>query len=183
MNLEQKYKEKIKGDLIKEYGIKNKMAVPGLEKIVVNSGIGDAAKDKKILASIAQDMATITGQKPLVLPAKISVASFSVRKGMPVGMKVTLRGKRMYIFLEKLIKIVLPRLRDFRGVSKKSIDEGGNYTLGIRDHTVFPEIDSGKISNPHGLEVTLVTNTKVKEQSLKLLELMGMPFEKDEDKK
>ena len=126
-----------------------------------------------------KDLATITGQAPSVRNAKVSIASFSLRAGMPVGLSVTLRGGRMYSFLDRLFSIVLPRLRDFRGVSLKSFDEMGNYTLGLEEHTVFPEIDSTKSASAHGFEVTIVTTAKDKEQSKRLLELMGMPFQKD----
>lgn len=168
----------IQDQLVKEFDIKNVMAAPKLSKIVVNVGTGDASKNKEATAKLVDDLATITGQKPKTTKARVSIAGFNLRLGMNVGLVVTLRGKRMYDFYEKLVKITLPRLRDFRGVPLKSFDEAGNYTLGILEHTVFPEIDLAKVTSPHGMEITIVTNTKNKEQSKRLLELMGMPFEK-----
>jgi len=179
-NLKQHYEKKVTPELMKEFGIKNKLAVSSVTKIVVNMGIGDVFRDKGKLEKAQKDMSIITGQMPSVRTAKISVAGFTIRRGMPVGLKVTLRGKRMYDFLQKLIAVVLPRLRDFRGVPLKSFDKSGNYTLGIAEHTVFPEIDITK-SSPHGLEVTIVTSSNNVEESKKLLELMGMPFEKEEE--
>jgi len=193
--LKQKYDKEIVYILAKEFDIKNKLAVPRLSKVVINMGIGDTLKNKELLESIKKDLAIISGQEPAGLEsikkdlaiisgqepagrkAKISVASFGIRKGMLVGLKVTLRGDRMYYFLDRLFSIVLPRLRDFRGVSVNSFDKGGNYTLGIAEHTVFPEIDIAK-SQPRGMEITIVTNVQSKERSKRLLELLGMPFEK-----
>jgi len=179
-NLKEKYEKEIKKKLKLEFDIKNDMSIPKLTKIVVNTGIGDAVKDKKIIESVSDELATITGQKPSVRKAKVSVASFTVRKGMPVGLKVTLRGDRMYFFLEKLIKISLPRLRDFRGISRKAFDSSGNYTLGIREHSIFPEIDLSKTNSSRGMEVTFVTSTNERKEAERLLELFGMPFEKEE---
>lgn len=177
--LQKKYQQEIIPLLKKEFGVKNDMAVPKLSKIVINTGFGDAGKNKEGFEQMKKDLAAITGQMPSVRAAKVSVASFSLREGMPVGLKVTLRGSRMYDFLDKLITIVLPRLRDFRGVSLKSFDKHGNYSLGISGHTVFPEIDLIK-SGARGLEVTIVTSVDDVEKSRKLLELLGMPFEKEE---
>ena len=179
-NLKGKYETEISKKLAKELDIKNKMAIPKVDKVVVNTGIGDLSKNKEGRESIMADLATITGQKPSIRSAKISVAGFNLREGMPVGLSVTLRGKRMYDFLERLFAIVLPRLRDFRGLSLKSFDKGGNYTIGITEHTVFPEINVGKTAGIRGLEITIVTNTDNVEESKKLLELMGMPFAKEE---
>lgn len=175
--LKQKYDKEIVYILAKEFDIKNRLAVPRLSKVVINMGIGDTLKNKELLESIKKDLAIISGQEPAGRKAKISVASFGIRKGMLVGLKVTLRGDRMYYFLDRLFSIVLPRLRDFRGVSVNSFDKGGNYTLGIAEHTVFPEIDIAK-SQPRGMEITIVTNVQSKERSKRLLELLGMPFEK-----
>jgi len=175
--LRKKYEDEIAGQLAKEFAIKNKLAVPCITKVIVNTGIGDTAKNKEGFARIKEDLAAITGQKPTARQAHVSVASFSIRRGMIVGLKVTLRGNRMYDFLDKLFSVVLPRLRDFRGVSLKSFDKQGNYTLGIEDHTVFPEIDLAQ-SQPKSLEITIVTDTTKKDEAKKLLELMGMPFEK-----
>lgn len=180
--LREKYEEEIVPQLAKELGTKNSLAIPKITKIVVNMGIGAASKNKELLNQARGDLAAITGQMPSVRQAKVSVASFSLRRGMPVGLKVTLRGNRMYDFLDKVISIVLPRLRDFRGVSLKSFDKSGNYSLGIREHIVFPEIDLSK-SSAKGLEITIVTNTRNKEISKRLLELIGMPFEKGQENK
>ena len=149
-----------------------------LEKIVVNMGVGKALDDSKYLESASNDLMVITGQRPAVRPAKRAVAGFKLRAGEPVGLMVTLRGKRMWDFFEKLVNIVLPRLRDFHGVSRKSFDGGGNYSLGIEEHTVFPEIDSNKVDKVKGLEITIVTSAKTDGEGLKLLKKLGMPFEK-----
>lgn len=157
--------------------MKNKLQIPKVVKVVVNSGVGDALKNKELFEQIKKDFSAITGQLPQARPAKKSVAAFSIRKGQTVGVRVTLRGERMYAFLDRLFTIVLPRLRDFRGVSPASFDREGNYTLGIPEHTVFPEIDLIK-STPRGLEITIVINTKDATVNKRFLELMGMPFEK-----
>jgi large subunit ribosomal protein L5 len=175
--LKKKYKKQVVLQLANELGIKNHMAVPKIVKVVVNMGIGETSKNKKILVQARRDLAAISGQAPSVRLAKAAVASFSIRRGMPVGLKVTLRGGRMYDFLDKLFSIVLARLRDFRGVPLSSFDENGNYTLGISEQSVFPEVDIGK-SIPRGLEVTIVTSTDDVAKSRKLLEALGMPFEK-----
>jgi len=177
-NLKTKYKKEISPKLIKEFNLGSPMAAPKLQKIVVNMGTGDKLRDKKIKEALIADMAQITGQKPKVQQARISVAGFGIRAGQPVGLTVTLRGDRMYHFLEKLISIVLPRLRDFRGVSKKSFDTAGNYSLGLSEYSVFPEIDITD-SRVQGLEITIVTNAG-KKQAFSLLSELGMPFEKDE---
>jgi large subunit ribosomal protein L5 len=176
--LKEKYIKEIAPALTEEFKIENKMAVPSVVKVTVNSGIGSIVKNKEQVESLKNDLATILGQVPQVRSAKVSVASFSLRRGMIVGLKTTLRGDRMYSFLDRLFSIVLPRLRDFRGLSLKSFDKRGNYTLGIEEHTVFPEVDLVK-SVPHGLEITIVTSTVDKNKSKRLLELLGMPFEKD----
>jgi large subunit ribosomal protein L5 len=183
--LKERYNKEIKAVLTKELGVKNAMSLPKLVKVVVNMGIGEAAKSKQAMEALQKDMATITGQFPSTRSAKVSIASFSLRAGMPVGLSVTLRGEKMYSFLDRLFSIVLPRLRDFRGVSDKSFDKQGNYTLGVVEHTVFPEIDPTKSGASHGMEITIVTkgmggkaDTAVIE-SKKLLELLGMPFTKE----
>jgi large subunit ribosomal protein L5 len=175
--LRQKYIDEVSRKLAQEFGISNPMAVPRITKIVVNVGVGDTLKDKSLLDAAINDIAAITGQKPSVRKAKVSVASFGIRRGMNVGLKVTLRGDRMYAFLDKLISVVLPRLRDFRGVSAESFDRAGNYTLGILEHSVFPEVDIAK-THPRGMEITVVTNAGDPTIAYKLLEYMGMPFEK-----
>lgn len=183
MSLFKDYKTKIKGQLKKELNLTNDMMVPKLVKIVVNTGTGDAIKSKDSLAKVSDDLGLITGQKPKITRAKVSIAGFNIRAGMNVGLVVTLRGQRMYDFYEKLVKIVLPRLRDFRGVPVKSFDQAGNYTLGITEHTVFPEVDLAKVEKAKGMEITIVTSTKDRQESKKLLESLGMPFEKPEERK
>jgi large subunit ribosomal protein L5 len=175
--LQTKYEGEIKKQLSQELSVKNMNAIPRVTKVVINSGIGKIIKSKELVEQIKKDLAVITGQKPSVRQAKVSVASFALRRGTPVGLQVTLRGDRMYSFLDKLFSIVLPRFRDFRGVSGKSFDSQGNYTLGIVEHTVFPEVDISK-STPYGMEVTVVTSTRDKNVAKRLLELLGMPFEK-----
>lgn len=175
--LQDKYNQ-IKKDLAKELDIKNVMAIPRITKVVINMGTGETYKSKDIYAKVIADLSNITGQKPKVTKARISVAGFNLRAGTPVGLTVTLRGKRMYDFLQKVIAIVLPRLRDFRGISTKGFDKFGNYTLGFVEHTVFPEIDITKVDKPRGLEVTIVTSSKDEAGGRRLLELLGMPFEK-----
>jgi large subunit ribosomal protein L5 len=175
--LKERYLKNVASEIRKDLDIKNPEATPRLKKAVVNMGIGDLMKNKEMIEAAKKDLATITGQTPSVRAAKVSVASFGVRRGMPVGLTVTLRGDRMYSFVDRLFSIVLPRLRDFRGVSKESFDEHGNYTLGIREHSVFPEVDITK-SQARGLEVTLVTSAKTKDEAYSLLEKLGMPFEK-----
>jgi len=177
--LKERYNKEVKVALTKEFGIKNQMSLPRLVKVVVNMGVGEAAKSKQAMEALQKDMAVVTGQAPSTRNAKVSIASFSLRAGMPVGLSVTLRGERMYSFLDRLFSVVLPRLRDFRGVPNKSFDKQGNYTLGLEEHTVFPEIDPGKSASPHGMEITIVTTATDMLQSKKLLELLGMPFEKE----
>jgi large subunit ribosomal protein L5 len=174
----EKYQKEVAPALAAEFEIKNKMAVPMVNKVVVNLGIGEVAKNEQALEGLKRDLAAITGQAPSVRLAKKSIAAFGIRTGMPVGLSTTLRGVRMYSFLDRLFSIVLPRLRDFRGISAKSFDKFGNYTLGLVEHTVFPEIDTAKASSAHGLEITIVTTAKDAEKSKRLLELLGCPFEK-----
>lgn len=179
-NLKTKYEKEVLPQLAKEFGATSVTALPKIAKVVVNMGVGELSKNKEALAATKADLAAITGQAPSVREARLSVASFNLREGSPVGLTVTLRGERMYAFLERLFAIVLPRLRDFRGVKTTSFDSHGNYTLGLAEHTVFPEIDSTKTGNPRGLEITIVTTTDDREQALRLLTLLGMPFEKAE---
>jgi large subunit ribosomal protein L5 len=177
--LQQKYEEEITAKLKEEFKIDNVMAVPKIVKIVINMGIGKSVnKNKDIKDVLSKDLALIAGQKPSVRQAKVSIAAFGLRAGMPVGLATTLRGARMYSFLDKLCAIVLPRLRDFRGVPKKGLDKSGNYTLGMGEHTIFPEIDPAKSAAPHGMEITIVTSGDNREQSERLLTLLGLPFEK-----
>ncbi len=177
--LQDKYQKEVAPKLSQEFEIKNPMAIPKVEKIVVNMGVGGDAKNKETFEALKGDLARITGQIASVRPAKVSIASFNIRRGMPVGLSVTLRGERMYSFLDRFISIVLPRLRDFRGVLGKSFDKYGNYTIGLAEHTVFPEVEVGK-SAAHGLEIVIVIDQSDAGKSKRLLELLGMPFEREE---
>jgi len=168
--------KEVKEKLMKELGIKNLLAVPKIKKIVLNVGAGEAVNNKNVLEKIQEQLALITGQKPIITKAKRSVSAFKIRKGLPIGVKVTLRGKRMYQFLEKLIKIVIPRIRDFRGIRENSLDQKGNLNLGFSEQTIFPEIDFDKIDKIRGLQVTLVTNTNDREKAKRLFEVLGIPF-------
>lgn len=177
-NLEEKFKKQINADLQKKLGLKNPMAVPKLLKIVINMGVKDALLDKKNVEKSSVILAQIAGQKPKVMKAKKSISTFKLREGDQIGLMVTLRGKRMYNFLDKLISITLPRLRDFHGVRRNSFDGHGNYTLGFVESAVFPEIDPAKIDRIQGLEITIVTNARNNEEGFVLLEALGMPFKK-----
>jgi large subunit ribosomal protein L5 len=172
----EKYRKEIIPDLQKELSIKNGMAVPRLERIVVNIGTGEATQNIKLLDAAKQELSLITGQWPAVGRAKKSISSFKLRKGQAIACYVTLRGKRMYEFFDRLVNIVLPRVRDFRGVSPRSFDKRGNYTLGMRDQLVFPEIDYTKVERPRGLNITIVTSAQNDEAALALLKKLGMPF-------
>ncbi len=178
ISIKQKYLE-LQESLAREIGLANLMAVPKITKVVVNMGTGERLRDKAVREKLISDLSIITGQKPKVQAARISVAGFGIREGMPVGLTVSLRKERMYNFLDKVISVVLPRFRDFRGVSTKSFDKYGNYTLGISEHTVFPEIDLATVDRPHGLEITIVIKNSNPEKSKLLLEKLGMPFEKN----
>jgi large subunit ribosomal protein L5 len=180
MRLKERFAKEVTPVLTQEFGIKNKMAVPSLVKVVINCGIGKGMKDEQAKEQLIRDLTTIAGQKPSTRLAKVSISAFNLRMGMPVGLAVTLRGARMYDFLERLFSIVLPRLRDFRGVKLAGIDSHGNYTLGLPEHTVFPEIDLARAATPHGLEITIVTSENDPVKSKRLLELLGMPFAKDD---
>lgn len=178
--LKKLYLEKAVPTLKEEFGIKNIHAVPRISKVVVNMGTGEKLRDKNSKEKLITHLAAMTGQKPKIQQARVSVAGFGLRAGMPVGLTVTLRGDRMYDFLQKVITLVLPRLRDFRGVSRTSFDGNGNYTLGLSEYTVFPEIDITQIDRPHGMEITIVMNAGGKEKAYRLLEILGMPFAKEE---
>ncbi len=173
------YREKIANLLKSELKVENTHAVPSLEKIVVNMGVKNVLSDKKNMEQAIAALVQITGQKPKITKAKKAIASFKLRMGDEIGLMVTLRGKRMYDFFEKLTKIVLPRIRDFRGVPKKSFDGHGNYSLGLSEYTVFPEIDAAKTTQVQGLEIAIVTNAKENDSARALLEKLGMPFEKE----
>ena len=174
--LKEKYQKDVVPALMQEFQLKNKMAVPKLHKIVVNMGVGEATQNAKLLDGAAQELAAICGQKPIVTKAKKSIAAFKLRAGMPIGVCVTLRGDRMYEFLDRLVNIALPRVRDFRGVSSKDFDGRGNYTLGLRDQVLFPEIDYSKVDKFKGMNVTIVTTARGDEQGRSLLRQLGMPF-------
>jgi large subunit ribosomal protein L5 len=174
--LKQKFDKEIAPALMKELGLENPMAVPRLHKIVVNIGVGEATQNAKVLDPLVNDVGHITGQKPVITRAKKSIAAFKVRAGMPIGAMVTLRGDRMYEFMDRLVNIALARVRDFRGVSTKSFDGRGNYTLGLRDQLIFPEIDYAKVDKLKGMNVTIVTTARDDNQARALLKHMGMPF-------
>lgn len=176
MNFRQYYQKEVVPKLAKELNLPNPLAVPRVIKVVLNIGLKEAASDKKVLENVSLQLASITGQKPKVTRAKRAIAAFKIRAQDPIGLAITLRKKRMYDFLEKLSKIVLPRIRDFRGLSRQSFDGRGNYTLGLIEQIVFPEIDFGKIDKMRGLEITITTNAKNDQEAEKLLEYLGMPF-------
>ena len=175
--LQEKYRNEVIPALTQKFGYKNVMEVPKLEKIVINMGLGDCKDNAKSLETAVNELATISGQKPLVTKAKKSIANFKVRAGMNVGAKVTLRSDRMYEFADKLISIVLPRMRDFRGVSSKAFDGRGNYALGVREQLIFPEIDYDKVEKIRGMEMIFVTTAKTDEEAKELLAQLGMPFQ------
>ncbi|MDP9360468.1 MAG: 50S ribosomal protein L5 [Acidobacteriota bacterium] len=176
--LKEKYQTEVKKKLQEQFGIKNPMAVPKVEKVVLNMGMGEAISNAKILDSAVEELAQITGQKPIITKARKSIASFKLREGQAIGAMVTLRGEKMYEFLDRLISTALPRVRDFRGVPSKSFDGRGNYTLGIRDHLIFPEIDITKVDKAKGMNITIVTNAKDDDQARFLLRELGLPFTK-----
>jgi len=177
--LKERYKEEVISGLMELHGYKNVMEVPRVDKVVVNISLGEAVQNAKVLEAAERDLVVIAGQRPVVTRAKKSIAAFKLRTGMAIGLTVTLRKERMYDFFEKLVNVVLPRIREFRGVPSDSFDGRGNYTLGLREQTVFPEIDYDKIDKVRGLEVTIVTTAKTDEEGRHLLELLGMPFSKD----
>lgn len=170
------YKQEITPKLMDKFQYKNVMQVPKLEKIIINIGVGEAIQNPKALDGAVSDLTIISGQRPVITKAKKSIAGFKLREGMPIGCKVTLRGERMYQFLDKLINIVLPRVRDFRGISPQAFDGRGNYSLGIKEQTIFPEIEYDKIDKIRGMEVVIVTTAKTDEEARELLKSMGMPF-------
>lgn len=174
--LQEHYRNQVVGELMKKFNYTTVMQVPRVEKVVVNLGLGEAVQNPKVIDTAVQDIVTITGQKPVVTRAKKSIAQFRVRQGMPIGVKVTLRGQRMFHFLDKLMNVALPRVRDFRGVSPRAFDGRGNYTLGLREQLIFPEIDYDQVDKVRGMEVVVVTTAKSDEEARALLTLMGMPF-------
>jgi large subunit ribosomal protein L5 len=171
------YRKQIVPELLKQFSLNNRFAVPRLEKIVVNMGVGEALQDIKIVEKAMDDLAMITGQKPILRRAKKAIANFKIREGSPVGCKVTLRRAKMYEFLDRLVNVAMPRIRDFRGVPSDSFDKRGNYTIGLTEQSIFPEMEVDKISRPQGMDITFVIkNAKIKEHSRELLRLFGMPF-------
>lgn len=176
--LRQKYENEVKNQMVEKFGYKSVMQIPTIDKIVVNMGIGDAVSNSKVLDEAVAELALITGQKPVITRAKKSIAGFRLREGMPIGCKVTLRGERMYDFLDELVSVSLPRVRDFRGVSKKSFDGRGNYTLGVKEQLIFPEIDFDKVNKVRGMDIVVVTTANTDEEARELLTQLGMPFQK-----
>jgi large subunit ribosomal protein L5 len=176
--LKEKFVKDVTPALMSKFNYKSVMQVPQLDKIVINMGVGDAVANAKALDNAVEELATITGQKPVVTRAKKSIATFRLREGMPIGAKVTLRGERMYEFLDKLVSVSLPRVRDFRGISKKAFDGRGNYTLGIKEQLIFPEIDYDKVSKVRGMDIVIVTTANTDEEARELLTQFGMPFQK-----
>ena len=178
MTFKDFYNQEVAPKLTKEFGVKNVMAVPKIIKIAINVGAGEAVTNKNVIEKIQEQISTIAGQKTVITKARTSVSAFKIRMGLPIGVKVTLRGKRMYHFLEKLIRIVIPRLKDFRGIPESNIDQNGNLNIGFPEQIIFPEIDFDKIGKVRGLQVTVVTNAKNKEKGKKLFEMLGIPFMK-----
>ena len=174
----EQYNNSVKAELMKKFGYTTVMQVPKIEKIVVNMGVGDAIQNAKALDAAVEDMTIITGQKPVITKAKKSIANFKLREGVAIGCKVTLRGERMYEFYDKLVSVALPRVRDFRGLSKDSFDGRGNYTLGIKEQLIFPEINYDKVLKVRGMDIVIVTTANTDEESRELLKLLGMPFRK-----
>ena len=178
-SLKEHYEQDLRPRLQEKFGLKNVMDIPKVEKVVLNMGLGEAVQNPKIVEKAAQELTLIAGQKAVVTKAKKSIATFKLREGMPIGARVTLRQDRMYDFLSKLVNIALPRVRDFRGVSPKGFDGNGNYSMGINEHLIFPEIDYDKIDKIRGLNITIVTSAKTDEEGKELLSLIGMPFKKN----
>ncbi|WP_102693555.1 50S ribosomal protein L5 [Rummeliibacillus pycnus] len=176
--LKEKYENEVSKALMSKFEYTSTMQVPKVEKVVINMGVGDAVQNSKVLDAAVEELTLITGQKPVITKAKKSIAGFRLREGMPIGAKVTLRGERMYDFLDKLISISLPRVRDFHGVSKKAFDGRGNYTLGVKEQLIFPEIDYDKVSKVRGMDIVIVTTANSDEEARELLTQFGMPFQK-----
>ena len=174
--LKERYQKEVAPAVAKEFGIANPMAIPRVTKVVLNMGMGEAIANAKILDTAAEELRAITGQKPVITKAKKSIASFKLRQGMPIGVMVTLRGDRMYEFLDRLVSIALPRVRDFRGISPKAFDGRGNYTIGVREQLIFPEIDFNKVEKLRGMNITIITTARDDEQARALLKGLGMPF-------
>ena len=175
--LKERYQKDVAPQIAKEFGISNPMAVPRIQKVVINMGMGEAIANQKILDTAADELRAITGQKPVITKARKSIAGFKLREGSPIGAKVTLRGQHMYDFLERTMRLALPRIRDFRGIATRSFDGRGNFSLGLREQLVYPEIDYDKIDRLRGLEISIVTTAKTDEEGRRLLQLLGMPFQ------
>ena len=174
--LKEFYSQEVAPAMMKKFGYKNVMEIPKVEKVVVNMGVSEAVGNPKVLDAAVADLTQISGQKPIVTKAKKSISAFKVREGMSIGTKVTLRGERMYHFMDKLLNVALPRVRDFRGISPKAFDGRGNYTLGVKEQLIFPEMEYDKIDKIRGMDITIVTTAKTDEEARELLKLMGMPF-------
>jgi large subunit ribosomal protein L5 len=174
--LQVHYEEQVRSKLMEEFGLDNQLRVPRVEKVVLNVGLGEGPKNAKLLDSVVQELSLITGQKPVVTRARKSISNFGLREGMPIGVKVTLRGARMYEFLDRLINVAIPRIRDFRGVASRAFDGRGNYTLGVKEQMIFPEIDFDKVQKIHGMDIVIVTTTNKDDEAYALLREMGMPF-------
>ena len=179
MNLKEQYKSEVVKSLVEQFDYTSVMQAPKVDKIVVNMGVGEAINNSRFLDDAVEELTQITGQKPVITKAKKSIANFKLRDGMPIGCKVTLRGEKMYDFLEKLIKVALPRVRDFRGVSSSAFDGRGNYTFGIREQLIFPEIDFDKVNKVRGMDITIVTTAQSDQEGHALLKALGMPFQKE----
>ncbi len=177
--LKTRYKDEIRPALVERFGYSTPMQAPRILKVTVNMGVGDAKQDSKVLDAATEQLATITGQRPNIRRARKSIAQFKLREGMPVGLSVTLRGDRLYEFLDRLFSVAIPRIRDFRGLNPRSFDGRGNYSLGLREQTIFPEIDYDDVDQTRGMDVTITTTARTDEESLALLEALGMPFSKD----
>ena len=176
--LKKKYYDEVRPELIRRFGYQNIWEVPRLEKVVINQGLGEAKEDARILEKASKELSLIAGQKPAITRAKKSISNFKLRKGMPIGLRVTLRGDRMWIFLEKLLSVALPRIRDFRGVNPNSFDGRGNYNLGLKEQLIFPEVTYDMVDAPRGMDIAVVTTAKTDEEAKALLELLGFPFRK-----
>lgn len=174
--LQRHYQERVRPALTEEFGLENPHQVPRVEKVVVNVGVGEGSRDQKLLESVVEEVTVITGQKPVVTRARKSISNFSLREGMPVGVSVTLRRGRMYEFLDRLVSVGIPRIRDFRGLNSRSFDGRGNYTLGIREQIIFPEVDYDRVNRIHGMDITIVTSTDKDDRAYALLREMGFPF-------
>jgi large subunit ribosomal protein L5 len=179
VRLRERYESDVRKSLIEKFGYSNVHEVPKLEKVVINMSVGDAITNSKILDVAAKELETISGQKPIITKAKKSIAAFKLREGMSIGCKVTLRGKRMYVFLDKLFNIVLPRIRDFRGLSRKSFDGRGNYNLGLKEQLVFPEINFDRVEKARGMDIVIVTSARTDEEATEFLTQMGLPLQKE----